>query len=203
MMGALATHYARALADAVFGANSGLPPQDAVTQLRSAESLISGSAALERALLSPAVLKTRKEAVLSKLANDLGLHRIIRNFLLVVVAHRRTKELNAMRREFEAVVDERLGWIPAEITSARELTARQKEQIERALGTKLHKFIRAHYEVEPELLGGVRARVASREYDASVRGKLENMRQRLAVSHSGIGKNATDSGRRTPGPVRS
>jgi len=180
---ALAPHYARALADAVFGANSGLRPPDAVDQLRAAESLLSSSKQLERAMLSPAVLKTRKQAVISQLADELGLHRIIRNFLLLVVSHRRTKELAAMRREFELVVDQRLGWVPADIASAKELSAAQKQQIERALGTKLGKFIRAHYEVDPALLAGVRARVASKEYDATVRGKLENMRQRLAASH--------------------
>jgi F-type H+-transporting ATPase subunit delta len=180
---ALASHYARALADAVFGPNSGLTPEDAVSQLRAAEELISSSQELERAMLSPAVLKTRKRAVISRLADELGLHRVVRNFLLVVVSHRRTKELPAMRREFELVVDERLGWLPANIASAKELTAVQKEEIERSLGSKLGKFIRAHYQVDPSLLAGVRARVASKEYDATLRGKLESMRQRLAASH--------------------
>ncbi|MGA8027472.1 MAG: ATP synthase F1 subunit delta [Bryobacteraceae bacterium] len=180
-MTALASHYARALADAVFGSNSGLPPGDAVSQLRTAESLISGSKDLERALLSPAVTKPRKQAVLSRLADELGSHRIIRNFLLVLASHRRIHELPAMLREFELVIDERLGWIPAEITSARELNAQQRDGIERALGVKLGKYIRAHYQVDPAVLAGVRARVASREYDATLQGKLEQMRQRLAA----------------------
>jgi F0F1-type ATP synthase delta subunit len=37
--------------------------------------------------------------------------------------------------------------------------------------------------VDAGLIGGLHARVASREYDASVRGKLESMRQRLAARH--------------------
>lgn len=180
---ALAAHYARALADAVFAENSGLSPEDALKQLQSAESLFSSSKELQRALLSPAVLKTRKRAVISRLADELGIHRLIRNFLLVVVSHRRTWELKAMRQEFELVVDERLGWIPADIASAKELSAEQKQEIERTLGTKLGKFIRAHYHVDPDLLAGVRARVASKEYDATLRGKLESMRQRLASAH--------------------
>ena len=181
MTGALASHYARSLADAVFRENSGLPPEAAVDQLRSAESIISGSKELERVLLSPAVNKTRRAAVIGRLSDELGLHRLIRNFVLVVVSHRRTNQLREIRRHFEAVVDERLGWLPAEISSAKELDAGQKERVERALGTKLGKFIRAHYEVDPALLAGVRARVASREYDATLRGKLELMRQRLAA----------------------
>src|SRR5581483_9613232 len=166
---------------AVFAPNSGLRPEDAVVQLRAAASLISESGELDRALLSPAVSKARKQAVLSKLADELGLHRIVRNFLLVLASHRRTHELESIRREFELVVDERLGWVPAEIASARELSPQQREQIERALGANLGKFIRANYQVDPALIAGVRARVASKEYDATVRGKLEHMRERLAA----------------------
>ncbi len=182
MTGAMATHYARALAETVFKPGSGLSPQDAVTQLRSAEALVSGSKELQLALLSPAVSRTRKLAVLAKLAEALGLHRIVRNFLSVIVSHRRTNEFKAMRQAFEQVVDERLGWVPAEITSARDLSPAQKEEIERVLGSKLGKFIRADYKVDPAVLAGVRARVASREYDATLKGKLESMRQRLTAN---------------------
>jgi F-type H+-transporting ATPase subunit delta len=121
--------------------------------------------------------------VIARFADDLGLHRLIKNFLLVIVSHRRTSDLSAIRRDFETVVDERLGWVPAEITSAKELNAQQKEQIEHALGTKLGKFIRAHYAVDPNLLAGIRARVASKVYDATLRGGLEQMRRHLVATH--------------------
>jgi F-type H+-transporting ATPase subunit delta len=179
MTDALSAHYSRALADAVFAPNSGLSPQDALTQLAAAEHLISSSKDLQIALLSPSVSKARKAAVISRLADELGLHRIMRNFFMVVVRHRRTRELSAIRQSFELIVDERSGWIPAEIASATELRTEQREQIERALGMKLGRFVRARYVTDPALLGGVRARVASREYDASLRGKLESMRQHL------------------------
>jgi F0F1-type ATP synthase delta subunit len=39
-----------------------------------------------------------------------------------------------------------------------------------------------NYSVDPALIGGVRARVASREYDASIQGRLESMRQRIGSS---------------------
>jgi F-type H+-transporting ATPase subunit delta len=180
MPGALAGHYASALADAVFAPNSGLPAEIAVTQLRDAEMLVSGSKELQLAFDSPAVAKQRKMAVIAKLADILELHRLVRNFLLVVVTHRRTRDLRDMRQHFEQVVDARLGWVPAEVTSARELGEPQRKEIERVLGSKLGKFIRATYNVDAGLIGGLRARVASREYDASMRGKLESMRQRLA-----------------------
>jgi F-type H+-transporting ATPase subunit delta len=179
---ALAAHYAQALADAVFAPNSGLSPQDAVEQFGSAESMIGGSKQLNLALLSPAVSKQKKQAVISKLSDALGLHRLFRNFLLVIVSHRRVLELKSMRESFEEVVDERLGWVRAEVASAHELGVAQREEIERAIGSQLGKFIRATYVVDASLISGVRARVASKEYDATVRGKLDNMRQRLAAN---------------------
>lgn len=182
MTNAVSRHYAGALADAVFAPGSGLTPQQAVEQLTTVTSLIAGSKDLELALLSPAVSKSRKQAVITRLIDEIGVHRLIRNFLLVVVSHRRTRDLKEIQNNFNLIVDERLGWIPAEIASARELTPEQRDQIERVLGSKLGKFIRAQYKVEPALIGGVRARVASREYDATIRGKIDGLRQRL-VAH--------------------
>ena len=182
MAEAVSRHYAGALANAVFAPGSGLPPEQAVEQLNAVTSLISGSKDLELALLSPAVSKSRKQAVITRLIDELKVHRLIRNFLLVVVSHRRTRDLKEIRNNFNLIVDERLGWIPAEIASARELAPEQREQIERVLGSKLGKFVRAQYKVEPTLIGGVRARVASREYDATIRGKIDSLRQRL-VAH--------------------
>jgi len=179
MTDALSTHYAEALAGAVFDPAAGLAPEQASEQLKSAAEAISGSPDLQKVLLSPAVKKARKQAVIGKLADQLNLHRLLKNFLLVVVSHRRTRDLSSMQKNFDAIVDERTGWVPAEITSARELDPAQREQIEKALGSKLGKFVRAQYTVDPSVLGGIRARVASKEYDATVRGKLEGIRSRL------------------------
>ena len=181
MNGALASHYARALADAVLAPGTALSGEVAVNQFRDVESLVSGSQELERALLSPAVPKREKQAILVKIAGELSLHPLLANFLQVLVSHRRVKEIASIRQEFEAVIDERMGWVPAEITSATELDRRQKESIERVLASKTGKQIRAHYKVDPGVLAGVRALVGSKEYDATLSGRLGSMRQRLAV----------------------
>src|SRR5258708_10457653 len=139
MAGALGGHSASALAEAFSAPTWGLPEKPAVTQLRDAETLVSGSKELQLAFDSPAVGKQRKMAVIAKLADMLELHRLVRNFLLVVVTHRRTRDLRDMRQHFEQVVDARLGWVPAEVTSARELGEPQRKEIERVLGSKLGK----------------------------------------------------------------
>ncbi len=181
MNGALASHYARALADAVLAPGKGLSGEVAVNQFRDVESLVSGSHELERALLSPAVPKREKQAILGKIAGQLSLHPLLANFLRVLVSHRRINEITHIRQEFEAVIDERMGWIPADITSATELDVRQKQSIERVLADTTGKQIRARYKVDPGVLAGIRAQVGSKEYDATLSGRLGSMRQRLAV----------------------
>jgi F-type H+-transporting ATPase subunit delta len=177
--GAVPTHYAEALAEAVFRPDSGLEPRDAIPQLKRVEDLMAESKDLQLVLSSPAVNKKHKVAVLSRLADEMGLHRLIRNFLMVVATHGRTARWKEIEARFEEIVDERLGWVRAEIASAQELTPQQREEIERALGENLGKYIRADYTIDRNLLEGIRARVASKEYDASLRGKLESMRRQL------------------------
>ena len=179
MTDALTIHYAQALADAVLAPGAEITPDQARAQLKLAAQMVAESNDLRMALLSPSVSKVRKLAIVGKLSDQLGLHRLIKNFFLVVVSHRRVHELPAMQHDFDLIVDERTGWIPAEITTAEELTPEQRGDIERALGLKTGKFIRARYIVNPSVIGGVRAHVASKEYDTTIRGKLDSMRSRL------------------------
>ena len=176
---ALASHYASALADAVFSSDSDLAPQDAVEQLRTVASLLLACRQLQVILPSPAVRKDQKSALVDQLAGEFALHRTLRNFMLLVVLHRRTGELKRILADFEQLVDERLGFVPAEIYSARELSAEERGKIERALSDRLGKAVRARYKVDSSVLGGVKASVDSKEYDATIRGQLERLRTHL------------------------
>jgi len=179
MNAALASHYACALADAFFSSDSDLDPQQAVEELRSAESLLSSSQQLQLIFLSPTVTRDQKSALIHQLADELHFQRTIRNFMLLVVSHRRTGELKRILTHFEEIVDERRGYVPAEIYSGRVLSGEECEELERALRNSLGKHIKARYKVDPSLLGGIKAFVGSKEYDATIRGRLERLRTQL------------------------
>ena len=55
------------------------------------------------------------------IADRLGISRIARNFLFVLVDHRRIDSLAAIIQQFEDVVDERLGFARADVASATRL----------------------------------------------------------------------------------
>jgi len=180
-LSAVATRYASALADVVTAGGSSLRAEDAVTQLRAFETALRSSPELHNALVTPAVPGSRKKAVVGRIADILQLSRIARNFLFVLVDHRRIASIADIIHSFELVVDERLGFARAEIASATELTEPQRAAVSRELERLTGKRIRARYAVDGVLIGGVVARIGSTVYNGSVRGQLESLERRLGA----------------------
>ena len=179
MASALVNRYARALGDIVLEPGSPLKPEEAVAQLRAAEQVFEQSAELRIALLTPAIATSRKRAVIGKLLDELGASRIVRNFIFVVVDHRRIGHFSEIREAFELVLDERLGFARAEIVSAAPLDERRSATLESELSQLTGRRMRVRFHVNPGLLGGATARIGSTLYDGSLRGQLQQMRRQL------------------------
>jgi F-type H+-transporting ATPase subunit delta len=178
-LSAVANRYANALADVVTSANSPLRPADALAELQSFAALLASSMELQNALATPAVPASRKRAVVEKLAEILKLSRITRNLLFVLIDHRRIAATAEIVHSFELIVDERLGFARAEVTSARELSEAQRGAISAELERLTGKRLRARFAVDEALIGGLVARIGSTVYDGSVRGQLQSLQQRL------------------------
>jgi F-type H+-transporting ATPase subunit delta len=176
---ALANRYARALADLVLDPKSAVKPEAALGELRQFEEAVRASNELRKVLLSPAVAPARKRAVAARLAAALGISTTVRHFLYVVIDRRRIGMLREIRAAFEGQLDQRTGLARADIRSARDLAPEERTSIESALGRLSGKTIRGQFATDPELLGGVVARVGSTVYDGSVRGQLAALRRRL------------------------
>jgi F-type H+-transporting ATPase subunit delta len=179
MASALANRYARALVDIVLDRASVVKPEDAVSQLRAAGQMVAQSAELRNALLTPAISASRKRAVMAKLLDEIGAAHIIRNFIFVVIDHRRIGMLDEMREAFELVLDERMGFARAEVTSSAALDPTRSAGLESELSRLTGKRMRLRFAVDPELLGGATARIGSTLYDGSLRGQLQQLRREL------------------------
>jgi F-type H+-transporting ATPase subunit delta len=183
MVSVVAARYAKALADV---AATGAAAQDSaqiLAQLRTVDEMIDSSADLRAALASPAVPPTRKRGVMARLIGATpelkGMSKAVRNFLFVVIDHRRIHELKSMIEAFEASADERQGYVRADVSSAHELTEAQRTALETQLSRLSGKRAKLRFAIDPALVGGVVARVGSTVYDGSVRGQLERLRVRL------------------------
>jgi F-type H+-transporting ATPase subunit delta len=180
---AVVNRYANALADVVLSPGSDVTPPEAIAQLRAFDDTVRSSSDLRSVLASPAIPVARKRAVIKDIAQRLGMARVVRNFVLVLSDHRRAAGLDQMVDAFELLLDERLGFVRAEVKSAFELNAAQERELSAQLGKLAGAPVRLRFDVDPELIGGVTAKIGSKVYDGSVRGQLAEMRKRLALSH--------------------
>jgi F-type H+-transporting ATPase subunit delta len=176
---AVATRYAHALADVVTAGNSPLRAEDAVAQLKAFEAVLHSSPALHNALITPAVPAARKRAVIGRIGYVMELGQITRNFLYVLVDHRRISSLTEIIHSFEVAVDERLGFARAEISSASSLTEDQQDELRIRLEQISGKRLRPRYTVDRTLIGGIVARIGSTVYNGSVRGRLDSLERRM------------------------
>jgi F-type H+-transporting ATPase subunit delta len=179
MVSVVGTRYARALLDVVMAPGSNIDPKVVVAELRQINDLIRASNDLHNALLSPAVSPGRKRAVIGRLLPT-DISKTVRNFLFVVIDHRRIHEMASIVEAYDNLLDERTGFIRADVTSAMVLADPQRQELEGELSRLSGKKARLTFTIDPALIGGVVARVGSVVYDGSVRGQLERLRVKLA-----------------------
>lgn len=179
MVSVVASRYARALVDVVVETKE--DGARVLAGLREVEQLIQSSDELRTALSSPAVAPSRKEAVMRKLLEPMGLPEKVRNFVYVVIGHRRASEFSSIVDAFEQLLDERLGYVAADIRSAKDLNDGQRQAIGEQVSRLSGKQAKLKFSTDPALIGGVVARVGSVVYDGSVRGQLERLRTRLSA----------------------
>jgi F-type H+-transporting ATPase subunit delta len=177
---AIASRYARALVEVVL--EQKLDADVAREQLNSFVEAVRESTALRRVWESPAIASQQKTAVLDAIASHISAFKALRNFMAVLIDHRRIPMLNEIARQFALALDAQLGFVEAEISSARQLSGEEKRDLESRVERLTGKRVRAHYASDPGLLGGVKVRVGSTIYDGSIRGQLEKMKQELITA---------------------
>ncbi|MBZ5599761.1 MAG: ATP synthase F1 subunit delta [Acidobacteriia bacterium] len=179
-MASVTSTYARAFADAVFASRL-----DATKTLREAQSLaalVASSKTLRDVWETPAILAEQKRAVLDAMVAREGISRPVRNFIAVLIDHRRIHFLEPIVKQFEQELNQRMGFAEAEITSARELSPAEKRALETQVEKLTGKKVQARYSRNPSLLGGAIIKVGSTIYDGSITGQLERIREALSSS---------------------
>ncbi len=131
-----------------------------------------------RALLeNPEIDHRTKQAALGELLA--GGEEIVRNFLLLLIEKGRPAQLEEIAREFEALVAAEEKRLAVDLTTAYELSDDDAKQILAQIEKQSGRQVEATRSVDPDLIGGFVLRAGSMLVDASVRGRLERLRQDL------------------------
>ncbi|MBL8543807.1 MAG: F0F1 ATP synthase subunit delta [Hyphomonadaceae bacterium] len=140
------------------------------------------SADLREAARSPLIEPEEKAKGLAAVAGKLGLSELGRNTIGVAALNRRAAELPAIAASYRALVARERGARQVEIISARPLPDAEKKAIVDSLGQQLGAKVEAETRVDDSLIGGFVVRVGSRQFDASVKSKLDALRLALKTA---------------------
>jgi len=179
-MAGIAATYARAFADVIFDLR--LDPQPTWREVQTLAALLSESKVLREVWDAPAVPAQQKRAVLDAIAARDSISRPTRNFVAVLLDHRRVGYLSEIVQQLHQEINQRLGIIDAQVTSARELGDSERRSLESQIEQAVGKKVLARYQTDSSILGGAIVRVGSTIYDGSIKGKLERMREQLSSS---------------------
>jgi F-type H+-transporting ATPase subunit delta len=178
-MAVITSRYARAFADAVYDLQ--FAPAMVIAQLYSLVAIVKSNPVLLRIWENPAIPAEQKRSLLDAIVERENIVKLVRNFVAVLIDHHRIEQLPEIAREVESELDARLGFAEANVTSARELSEQEKGALEVRVATMTGKKVRAHYGVDPTILGGAIVRLGSTIYDGSVKGQLRRMKEQLSA----------------------
>lgn len=155
--------------------------QGAVDEWRASLERVSASLSADvfRLLASPAYpLAARRQALeLATAAEPVG----IRSLLVTLLERERIALLPAIARSFYDLLDARAGIEKAVITTSVPLEERERAALVQRLERDSGKRLRATFETDPELGGGMLVRIGDHQIDGSVRTRLALLRDRLAT----------------------
>ncbi len=144
--------------------------------LKSLKAAWGESADLRRLATSPIMANDDQVKGLTAIAQSARFEDSTRNFLGLLAQNGRARDLPAVIAGYEALYACHTGVVSAEVVSAQELTTAQLTHIRGALLQSLGKAPELTARVDPSILGGLKVRVGSRLFDASLKTKLDQMK---------------------------
>ena len=150
---------------------------DAVrADLKGLKAALDASAELRRLIASPTFSAEDKGKGLVAVAAAGGSTMTTAKFLGLLAQNGRAGALPGVIASFEKKWAAHTGVVSAEVTSAAALSHAQLAQVTSALRQSLGKDPELSLKVDPSLLGGLKIKIGSRLYDATLKTRLDQMK---------------------------
>lgn len=176
MIRSYARPYAKAILEVV---ESSAQARSLHQELSGFESVRSGSRPLHDAMENPAVGMEARIGIVGKLGGRLELSALATRILEVLTRNHRINQLGSVLEALEQMINDEAGIAVAKVRAAHQLDDGQRAELQAALEERFGKKIQLELSTDPELLGGFVAQIGSEIYDASVRGRIGNLRESL------------------------
>jgi F-type H+-transporting ATPase subunit delta len=146
-----------------------------VAEMEGLGQLIDTSADFRRLLESPLIDVNQATRAALAVLEQQGFGKQVRDFVGVISANRRLRNLRAIVTAFATLVAERRGIITAHVASAHPLNDVQRQQLRARLIEAGFGNVNILESVEPDLLGGLVVRIGARLYDTSLKSRLQRL----------------------------
>lgn len=177
MVSSTAAKYAGALADVA----EELKRTDRVRkELGEFSGIFRDSVELREFLAAPSYPLTVKQQVIRDVARKGGFCDTSVNFLLLLMERSRIGRLDEILDAFHRELDRRSGVVRAEVVSAHPLDPPARSRMEQALSRLTGSKVRAGYQLDDTLIGGVRVQIGSVVYDGTLKAQLDQIQRELS-----------------------
>jgi ATP synthase F1 delta subunit len=129
-------------------------------------------------LRAPSVAPGERKEIAARIFGDRVPPELM-NFLCVLVDKRRLGQFDGIVSAFEKKANIAEGVSKGRIESATELTREQLERFEKETGRLLRRNVQLEPTVNSKLIGGVRVYVDGKFIDASIRHRLDELRENI------------------------
>ena len=126
---------------------------------------------------SPKVVQADKTAVIEKFLQDAQPEA--RNLAAILLERRRLNIAPEMGELFRELALVELGIVVADVTTAAPIDKEAEQAITQRLGAIVGKQVEIRTHVEPDIIGGIVARIGDQLIDGSVSNQLKRLRTRL------------------------
>lgn len=173
---AVARRYARAIFDL---AKEKGKLREAVDAVRAYADAYAGSAEFQALESDPMVNDDARKAVVESIGTKLNADAMVIRTVSMLAERQRLVVLPDLALLLEAMADDELGILRAEVRSARKLSDAYKAKLEKMLESETKKKVVVSYDVDENLIGGLVTQIGDRVIDGSLRGRLNQLADSL------------------------
>jgi F-type H+-transporting ATPase subunit delta len=141
--------------------------------------LVETSKDFKEVLVNPVFTKADKKRITAAITDKLGCDLIVRNFLNILIDKKRVDQLTGIEKAYRGKVDEIKGITRGEVISANKLSDEELGKIRRALSKLSGREVVLTTKVNPDLIGGIYAKVGDRVLDGTIRTQLNQLKESL------------------------
>ena len=147
--------------------------------IRYFQTILVDNSEISNFIKDPTQSKTQQNIVINFVSRELGFSKNLNNFLLLLVQKRRIFFVKKIFDSFLKLCSKKRGEIKASLTSSKELSETEIDEISKDLSKTLGSTIKFDYKFDKKLIGGLKLQLGSFMIDTSIKNKLKKFEQIL------------------------